>query len=87
MGAETETVTEAVIDKIFELLQPFNKDNIALTKDTDITVDLHIDSVAVMDLLMVVEDIYNISIPINRLGDMHTIEDLASTVRDTIGST
>lgn len=78
--------SQAVIDKICDLLQPFNKDGIEVTKNTDITVDLHIDSVAVMDLLMVVEDTYNISIPINRLGDLHTVEDLASTVQETMGS-
>lgn len=82
-----DKVEQTVIEKIFELLQPFNQDGIALTKDTNIMVDLHIDSVAVMDLLMVVEDTYDISIPINSLGDMHTIGDLASTVQNTIGST
>lgn len=77
---------QAVTDTIFNLLQPFNKDAVEITKETDITSDLHIDSVAVMDLLMTIEDTYNITIPINRLGDMRTVGDLAAAVRETIGS-
>ncbi len=77
---------QAVIELISELLQPFNGDGVNINKDTDLTSDLHIDSVAVMDLLMEIEDTYNISIPINRLGDMRTVDDLASAVRETIGN-
>ena len=77
---------QAVIELISELLQPFNGDGVNINKDTDLTSDLHIDSVALMDLLMEIEDTYNISIPINRLGDMRTVDDLASAVRETIGN-
>jgi acyl carrier protein len=77
---------QAVLDTILELLQPFNEDGVEIGGATDITADLHIDSVAIMDLLMTVEDTYNISIPINRLGDMHTVNDLAVVVHDTIKS-
>lgn len=79
--------SKAVIELICGLLQPFNGDGINIDKDTDLTSDLHIDSVAVMDVLMEIEDTYNISIPINRLADMRTVDDLASTVRETIGNT
>jgi|TARA_Y100000031_G_C7981108_1_gene274769 acyl carrier protein len=78
---------KAVVDLICDLLQPFNGDGVNITKDTDLTSDLHIDSVAVMDLLMEIEDTYNIFIPINRLADMRTVNDLASTVHETIGNT
>lgn len=77
---------QAVTDTIFTLLRPFNEDGVEITKETDITSDLHIDSVAVMDLLMTIEDTYNITIPINRLGDMRTVGDLAAAVQETIGS-
>ncbi|NQV19993.1 MAG: acyl carrier protein [Rhodospirillales bacterium] len=77
---------QAVTDTIFTLLLPFNEDGVEITKETDITSDLHIDSVAVMDLLMTIEDTYNITIPINRLGDMRTVGDLAAAVQETIGS-
>ena len=75
---------QTVVDLICDLVQPFNENGIELSKDTDLTADLSIDSVAIMDLLMTVEDTYDISIPINRLSDMRTISDLAKVVHETI---
>ena len=76
----------AVLGDIYRLLEPYNKNGIALTEATDISADLSIDSVAVLDLLMTVEDKYNISIPINILADVRTVGELAGTVQRTIES-
>lgn len=75
----------AVLQEICGLLEPFNKNEIDLTEATDISADLNVDSVAVLDLLMTIEDKYNISIPINLLADVRTVGDLVVTVRKTIG--
>ncbi|MFQ5784865.1 MAG: acyl carrier protein [Alphaproteobacteria bacterium] len=75
-----------VLQDIHALLEPYNKEGVELTDATEISADLNVDSVAVMDLLMTIEDKYNISIPINLLTDVRTIGDLARIVRDTIGS-
>jgi len=80
MGVEPQEVVKLICT----LLEPFNGDSIELNKLTDLTTDLHIDSVAIMDLLMAVEDTYDISIPINRVSDTRTIEDLAIVVHETI---
>jgi acyl carrier protein len=37
-----------------------------------------------MDMLMAIEDTYDISIPINRVSDTRTVEDLAIVVHETI---
>lgn len=74
-----------MLQEIYDLLEPFNKNGIDLTEATDISADLNVDSVAVLDLLMTIEDKYNISIPINLLADVRTVGDLAVTVRKTIG--
>lgn len=75
----------AVFEEICEQLAPYNKNGIELTEATDINADLNIDSVAILDLLMTIEDAYNISIPINRLADVRTVGDLAATVHEMIG--
>ncbi len=74
----------AVFDGIREQLAPYNKSGIELTEATDINADLNIDSVAILDLLMTIEDAYDISIPINLLADVRTVGDLTATVRRMI---
>lgn len=51
-----------------------------LSETTDITTDLNIDSVAVMDLLFALEERYDISIPLNELDDVRTVGQLANVV-------
>ena len=73
-----------VFEQIRERLEPYNKNGIELTEATEISADLNIDSVAILDLLMTIEDAYDISIPINLLADVRTVGDLASIVKRMI---
>ena len=54
--SETSEADKEVFDKLCELLEPFNKKELTLGNDTDISADLEIDSVAVLDFIMEVED-------------------------------
>jgi acyl carrier protein len=76
---------DTIFAKLCELLTPFNKDNIELKPETEISADLSIDSVAVMDFVMEVEDHFDIDIPLNVLGDTHTMSDLVKVVQSRIG--
>lgn len=75
-----------VIAEIYSLLEPLNQNHIDLTEATDISADLNVDSVAVLDLLMTIEDKYDISIPMNLLADVRTVGELAATIEQTIGA-
>ncbi|HFQ15374.1 MAG TPA: acyl carrier protein, partial [Rhodobacteraceae bacterium] len=46
----------------------------------DITADLHIDSVSIMDFIMEVEDRFDIDIPLNLLAETRTLADLTREV-------
>ena len=72
-------MTETV-DQICKLLQPFNSNGTVLSAATDISTDLNIDSVTVMDFVMEVEDHFDVEIPLNLLSETRTIGDLASVV-------
>ncbi len=72
--------TQETIDQICKLLMPFNSTGKALDADTDISSDLNIDSVAVMDFVMEVEDHFDIEIPLNVVSETRTIGDLAAVV-------
>ena len=73
---------QSMFDEIVALLQPFNADNIELKPETDISADLKIDSVSVMDFVMEVEDKFDIDIPLNVLSDTRTIADLMGVVKE-----
>jgi acyl carrier protein len=79
-GAPAALEEGAVGAEIRRMLAPFNAAGIDMTDDTDIAADLQIDSVDTMDLIMAIEDKYDISIPINLLSEVRTIGDLARIV-------
>ena len=81
--SKTETSASgngAVLQEIYALLAPFNKNNIELNESHDLNADLDVDSVAALDLLMNIEDKFDISISINHLSEIHTVGDLAKVV-------
>ena len=63
--------------KLIDLLKPFNKESRELTENTDLIEDLGLDSLKVVELLVTVEDTFDISIPLNILPQVRTIRDFA----------
>lgn len=74
------TTRADIITALQNLLTPFNSAGVALKPETDISGDLNIDSVTVMDFVMEVEDHFDIEIPLNVLSETRTIDDLAGVV-------
>lgn len=79
MDAPTE---DPFLAEIINALLPFKKSDAAITAETDIARDLKLDSLAVMDLLMVLEDKFDVSIPLNMVAEITTVGQLAKAVRD-----
>lgn len=71
---------DPVFARMSELLAPFNVRGVTLTSQTQITTELEIDSVAVLDLIMEIEDEYGISFPMNLISEIRTIGDLVNAV-------
>ena len=74
------TAGDDTFTTLCQLLEPFNTAKIPLTPQTDISADLNIDSVSVMDFVMEVEDRFNIDIPLNVLSETRSIADLTKVV-------
>jgi acyl carrier protein len=68
-----------------QLLEPFNTARIALKPETDISADLNVDSVSVMDFVMEVEDRFDIDIPLNVLSETRSLADLVKVVEERLG--
>jgi len=78
---DAPTVTrDDVRADICRRLDPFRTDARPITGVTVITKDLNIDSLAVMDMVMELEDTYDISIPLNVVAEIHTVDELTDTV-------
>lgn len=73
---------QTIVAELCEILQRYNTKNLQLNGETNLASDLNIDSVEVMDLIMEVEDKYNVDIPINLLADVERVHDLAKIVAD-----
>ncbi|MFV0302579.1 MAG: acyl carrier protein [Paracoccus sp. (in: a-proteobacteria)] len=52
-----------------------------VTPDTNIARDLGLDSMAVMDLTMALEDHFDISIPLDQIAQTETVNQLANLIR------
>ena len=73
-----------LIEHLTELLQPFSKDGSPVTAETLLVEDLGLDSVQIMELLLDVEDRYDVSIPLNILPEVRTVADLARQLQGLI---
>lgn len=74
-----------VFDEIVELLsEQLNVDKSTLTKDTRFVEDLHTDSLDMVEMLISLEDKYNISVPDEEAKDLVTIGKLADYVEEKI---
>jgi acyl carrier protein len=80
MSSAMTGTKDDIVKQIYALLAPFNAGGKPLTPDTDIPTDLNIDSVAVMDFVMEVEDHYDIEIPLNVVAETRTIGELAAVI-------
>ncbi|HYH19639.1 MAG TPA: acyl carrier protein [Azospirillum sp.] len=53
--------------------------------ETNITKELGLDSLAVMNFVMALEDRFDVSIPMDRLAEIETVDDLATAIADLKG--
>ena len=72
--------SRSVEDDLREMLEQQLGRPVTLSSETRIVDDLELDSLAVMNFVMAVEDRYDISIPLDRIAEVETVADLVATV-------
>jgi len=83
MNAGTEPSADTLA-ALFEILKTFNKTGAELSPGTRFSEDLNFDSLVVMEFVAVVEDKFDISVPLNILPDIATVRDLAVAVEKIV---
>ena len=74
-------VRDETFNEISRMLDSYRKSAAPITAETDITRDLNLDSLAVMDLMMELEEKFDISIPLNLVPEIQTVGDLTATIQ------
>lgn len=70
-----------VFEKIQAILaEQFDVENEKITPNTDFQQDLGADSLDVVDLLMSIEDEFEIEIPDEEIENIHTVQDLVEYI-------
>ncbi|HVI56221.1 MAG TPA: acyl carrier protein [Luteibacter sp.] len=75
-----------VVAQLVELVTPIAEGRVAvIDESTGLTSELGLDSLRVMDLVVAVEDRFDISVPINALAEVRTMGDFASLIQKSTG--
>jgi len=70
-----------MFEQILDILRSLVQGGPEITAETDLAADLSIDSLKTMEILVKIEDRFDISIPINILSDIRTVGDLSLQIR------
>lgn len=69
-----------VLQKLCHHLKQLAGPEVEVTPQTDLINQLAIDSVKLLNLIMEIEDEFDISVPINALADVQTVHELATLI-------
>ena len=68
--------------RIFEVLKPYVPEGESLSEQSALVSDLGLSSIDVMEMIVEIEDFFDISIPLNILPDISTVGDLAKALEN-----
>ena len=74
------SLRDDVLDEVCQQLEPYQHEEQPITADTVIYQGLSIDSLAVMDIIMDLEDRFDVSIPINTVAEIRTVQELVDAI-------
>ena len=81
-----ETVDQEVRSRISAALQEVVGRPVVVSDETNIVNDLGLDTLAVMNFVMALEDEYDISMPLDRMAEVQTVGDLVRTIEELRGN-
>jgi len=77
---------DQIYTQLSELLQAYLKAETMVKQDSRLVDDLGLDSVQTMEMLMDLEDRLDVSIPLNFLPEVHTVDDLVKALEKAVGN-
>ncbi len=77
-----ELATDLTVREVARAAETVLGRSVQVTPETDIARDLAVDSLALMNIVMELEDVFELSIPLDRLADVETVGDLANLITE-----
>jgi len=74
----------AIFQQVAVLLQEYAPQPVPIHEDTELVNDLGFDSLRVMELLHEVEDVFDITYPLNALSDLRTVKDFVLQIQHVV---
>jgi acyl carrier protein len=75
---------DAIFQQVAVLLQEYAPQPVPIHEDTELIDDLGFDSLRVMELLHEVEDVFDITYPLNALSDLRTVKDFVLQIQHIV---
>ena len=75
-----------ILESVIELIRPLAPAGRNVAEGTDLVTDLEFDSLKVMNLIEQVEDRFDISVPLNILPDIRTVQDFTVQLQRILGN-
>ncbi|MDH5563937.1 MAG: phosphopantetheine-binding protein [Nitrospirota bacterium] len=73
-----------ILSQLFDILKPFAKEGQRLREETKLVAELGLDSLQVMQVLLKIEDHFDISIPLNNLPTIQTVQELVHEIETLV---
>ena len=80
LRSDRVSLRDEMMQEVCAQLGPFRLDDMPVTEATVIYRDLAIDSLAVMDVILELEDRFDVAIPINTVAEIHTVRELVDAM-------
>ncbi len=80
----TTSQYDTIFQQIEVLLQEHAQLQVPIQDDTDLINDLGFDSLKLMEMLEDVEDIFDITYPLNDLANLHTVKDFVQQIQQIV---
>lgn len=87
MSSDASDLETDILKNLLGFLERFPTKSGELNAQTDLAADLSLDSVSMMEILVEVEDHYDISLPLNMMANVNTVQDLVDQIKPLIEST
>jgi len=76
---------EDILSIVIDLVRPLAPEGRGVQEETDLVADLEFDSLKVMNLVEQVEDRFDVSVPLNILPDIRTVQDFTVQLQKILG--
>lgn len=82
----TTSQYDAIFKQVAVLLGQYAPQPVPIQEDTELINDLGFDSLRVMEMLHDVEDVFDITYPLNDLSDLKTVKDFTLQIQRIVGN-